>query len=100
MSSISKSVKWLIGCAAFAAPVLIAALGRRLDHSAYRHAAIYKSLVPVFAVGSLAVAVLVPAMLLLTSVLPVWRRVGYLIGVWSLLCIELYWLFFTVVVAP
>jgi hypothetical protein len=50
-------------------------------------------------VGSLALAVLVPAMLLLGSRVPVWQRVSYLIGVWCLLLFELYWTFFSVLMA-
>jgi hypothetical protein len=56
-------------------------------------------LIPIFVWGSLALAALVPAILLLRSRAPVWHRVSYLIGVWCLLLIELYWTFFSVVIA-
>ena len=90
--------KWLFGCAAFVSPVVVAVVGRRLDHSAIRCDPTYKSLIGVLALGSLALAALVPALLLLAWRAPLWRRVSCLIAVWSLLLVELYWTFFSVVV--
>jgi len=76
--------KWIFGSVAFVSPAVIAAIGQRLDRSAYRHDATYQALIPVFAWGALGLAVVVPAILLLRSHAPVWRRVSYLIGVWCL----------------
>ena len=92
--------KWVFASAAFALPLLVAVIGRKLDHSAFRQDATYKSLLPFIVFGSLALAVLVPAVILLSSRLPKWQRASYLVGVWCLLCLELYYTFFTVVVAP
>ena len=91
--------KWLLGAAAFVSPLLVALIGQRLDHSAFRNDSMYKALIPFFVFGSLAAAALVPAILLLRSRAPVWRRVGCLVGVWCLLAIELYWTFLSVVLA-
>jgi len=82
--------KWIIGCAAFVSPVIVAVIGRRLDHSAFRHDVTYETLIPGFVWGSLALAALAPAILALGSRAPVWQRVSDLIGVWRLLLFELY----------
>jgi hypothetical protein len=94
------TAKWVFGVASFILPLIVAVIGRRLDHSVYRTNTTYKSLIPVFVFGSLALAILVPAILVLSSRMPVWCRVGCLVGVWCLLALELYWTFFTVLVAP
>ena len=93
-------VKWIVGCVALFLPLIIALIGRELDRSAYRHDATYRALIPAFVYGSLALAALVPAILLMKSRAPTWRRVCCVVVAWCLLLVELYWTFFSVVIAP
>src|SRR5579863_7616195 len=88
--------KWLFGCAAFVSPAVVAVIGQKLDHSPFRQDPTYKSLIPVFVWGSLALSALVPAILVMAARASAWRRVGCLMGIWFLLLVELYWTFFVV----
>jgi len=92
--------KWIFGCTAFASPSIVAGIGQALDRSAFQHHPSYKTLIPVFVWGSLALAAVVPAILLLGMSGSIWRRVSYLIAVWCLLIFELYWTFLVVIARP
>ncbi len=94
--SISTMGKWSLGCVSFFLPVLVALAGKRFDHSAYRHDATFKALIPFVAFGSLALALAVPVFFLLTCHWPVARRVAAVLGVVGLLSAEIICLFFYV----
>jgi len=96
----SNLIKWLCGIFAFLLPVAVAMMGKRLDHSAYRHDATYKALIPAVVCGALLLATLVPAILLMTSRMRLPYRMGFTVAVWALLVLQLYWVFFVVVVNP
>ena len=95
--SISATVKWSLGVVAFLLPVLVAWAGKRLDHSTFRQDPTYKALIPFVAFGSLALALTVPTVFLLTSRWPMARRIAAVLGFCVLLFAEIFWLFFYIV---
>ena len=95
-----RAARWIIGSIAFVSPVVVAFVGRKLDHSTLRSDSIYKALIPAFALGSLGLAAFVPGCLIMTSKRSLWRRIGFTAGILLLLIVELCWTFFAVVVTP
>jgi hypothetical protein len=95
----SFSIRCLAGVLALLLPAGVAFLARYLDRSKFRSDATYKALFPVVVCGSLLLAVLIPAVLVMTARIPLIYRVVITLAAWLLLAVELYWLFFTVVVA-
>ena len=80
-------------------PAGVGLLGRHLDHSQFRDNPLYKALVPVAVWGSLALAVVIPTVLVLTARIPLIYRLALTVGVWVLLALELYCVFVIVVFA-
>jgi len=95
----SALLRCLAASVAFLLPTGVALLGRYVDRSTFRADATYKALIPWLVFGSLVLAVTVPAVLVMSARMHLAYRVLITIGVWLLLAVELYWLFFVVVVA-
>jgi hypothetical protein len=95
----SFSIRCLAGAVALLLPAGIAFLASYLDRSKFRNDATYKALIPVVSCGSLVLAVVIPAVLVMSARMPLIYRVVITLAVWLLLAVELYWLFFAVVVA-
>ena len=93
-------LKWLTGTLAFFLPSAIAAIGNRLDRSAFRHDPTYVALVPVVCVGSMLLAITVPTILIVRSRMLMVYRIVLSVVYWCLLAIEFYWIFFAIVVRP
>jgi len=81
-------VRILVGICSFALPALMANIGMRLDESRFRHDPTYRALVPPVMLGSVVLAAVVPAALIMTTALSLPRRIGLAAAVWSLLAIE------------
>jgi len=95
----SLSIRSLVGVIALLLPAAVAFLCKYLDRSKFQHDATYKALIPAVVCGSLVLAVAVPAVLVMSARMPLIYRIVITMGVWLLLAVELYWLFFAVVVA-
>ena len=92
----SNVLKWLVGTFAFFFPAAIAAIGMRLDRSAFRHDPTYAALVPVVCLGSMLLAITVPTVLIMKSRMSMVRRIGLSGVYWCLLLHESYWIFVAV----
>jgi hypothetical protein len=81
-------VRRLAGTVAFTLPALVCAIGMRLDRSSFGHNPRYTTLIPVVLCGSLLLAAVVPTILIMTSTLPLPRRIGLTAAMLLLLAIE------------
>jgi len=81
-------LRWAVGVVTFSLPAIVAAIGIRLDHSSLRNDASYADAAPIMIWGSLFLAVLVPASLILTSKQSWPRRIGLTLAVLCLLAAE------------
>ena len=95
-----QSFKWLAGVCAFMAPAALAALARHLDRSAFRHHPTYTALIPIAALGSLVLAAFLPAALIIRTRVTLPGRLGMLLGLWCLLVVQLYVVFWKLVIRP
>src|SRR5215467_9871216 len=80
--------RWVVGIIAFALPVLAVAIGLRLDHSSLRRNPTYTASVPFMLFGSILLAAIVPAALILSSKQSLLRRLGLTIATLGLLALE------------
>ena len=92
-------IKWLGGGCAFILPAVIAVIGMRLDRSEFRNDPLYGALVPVAGWSAISLAIIVPAVLLMTARMPLLRRIGLTAAVWCLLLLEFYLIFIAVMSA-
>lgn len=81
-------IRRLVGVVAFFLPALMAVVGVRLDQSSLRQDPKYVTAVPVMLLSPVILAALVPAYLIMTSTLPLARRIGLTAAVWCLLTLE------------
>lgn len=92
-------IRGLAGSVAFASPALVCIIGMHLDRSSFKHSPTYKSLIPVVLGGSLLLAAVVPAVLIMTSALSLPRRVGLTAAMLCLLALECCLAFYIVLMA-
>ena len=71
----SFSIRCVAGVLAMLLPAGVAFLARHLDRSKLRNAAIYKAMIPVMVCGSLLLAVVIPAVLVMSARMPLIYRV-------------------------
>ena len=83
-----RSLGVIVGIVAFTLPVLVVAIGMHLDRPPIRPADRYAALIPILLWGSIAVAALVPAAVIITSKLSWPRRIGLTVAVLCLLILE------------
>jgi hypothetical protein len=81
-------IRGLAGFVAFASPAFVCFIGVHLDRSSFRHSPTYKSLIPVVLGGSLLLAAVVPAVLIMISALSLPRRIGLTAAMLCLLVLE------------
>ena len=93
----SNIMKWLVGSLAFFLPAAIAAIGKRLDRSDFRHDATYSALIPVVCWSSILLAIAIPTVLVMRTRMSLRRRMGVTGVIWCLLLLEFYWIFLSVV---
>ena len=89
-------LRWAVGVVTFALPAIVAGLGIRLDHSSLRNEPSYAAAAPIMIWGSIFLAVLVPASLILTSQQSWPRRIALTLAIWCLLALECAVAFFVV----
>ena len=80
--------KRIIGIVAFSLPGLLTVLAMRLDRSGLGHDPTYARLIPPVMWGSLLVASIVPAALILRSAMSLPKRIALTAATWALLAIE------------
>jgi len=80
--------RWLAGGIAFALPAFVTVAGLRLDRSPLAHDPVYASLIRPAVWIAVMLAVVVPGALILTSPLPLTRRIALVAAAWCLLALE------------
>ncbi len=90
-------MKWLVGCVAFFLPAAIAALGKRMDQSAFRNDPTYAAFIPVVCWTSLLLAIAVPSVLVMRAKMTLLLRSSFLFLIGCLLLLELFWVFLSLV---
>jgi hypothetical protein len=86
----SPLIKWLVGNLAFLLPAIMAVVGEYLDRSRFSHDPVYTSLIPFVFWGSVLLAAIIPAALVMTTRMPLSRRIGATGIVWCGLLLEFY----------
>lgn len=74
-------------------PVAIAVIGTHLDRSDFRHHPVYTSLIPVVCWVTMALATVIPAVLIMRIGMSLPRWVGLTVAVWVSVVVELYLIF-------
>jgi hypothetical protein len=82
------ATKTFAGIVTFTLPVVVAAIGVRLDHSTLQHDTRYVASIPLMLWSSVGLAAVVPAALIMTSKLSWPRRVGLTVAMLCLLALE------------
>ena len=92
------SIRWLAGSVSFFLPAVVATIAKHLDDSSLRHDPRYKAFIPLAVWSSLVLALLVPCLLVMRMPISLSRRIGLISLLVFLFLVQLYWIFFSVVV--